>query len=59
MGKTMLWIGMTCIAIAAILLLGNFTKDSTFPALLGLLGVIIIGSSKYKANGKKEITLKS
>ena len=46
--------GITFIVIAAILLLGNFMGDSTFPTILGILGVLAIGASKYcPLKGKK------
>jgi len=40
--------GIIFIVISAILLLGNFLGDSTFPIILGILGIISIGASKYR-----------
>jgi len=45
--KSMFYFGIAFIIISAILLLGNFLGDSTFPAFLGLLGIISIGASKF------------
>ena len=43
------------ILISVILLLGNFIGDSTFPMFLGILGIISIGTSKYRPlEGKKK-----
>jgi len=47
--------GIIFIVVAAILLLGNFLGDSTFPIFLGVLGIISIGVSKYRPlKGKKK-----
>ena len=47
--------GIVFIVAAAILLLGNFMGDSTFPIFLGILGIIAIGASKYRPlKGKKK-----
>jgi len=49
--------GIIFIVIAAILLLGNFLVDSSFPIVLGILGIVSIGASKYrplKAKKKKK-----
>ena len=52
--KIMFYIGIILIAIAAILLLGNFLGDSTSPIVLGVLGIVFIGASKYRLlEGKK------
>lgn len=40
--------GMVLIIVAAILLAGNFLGDSTFPIVLGILGIVAIGASKYR-----------
>jgi uncharacterized membrane protein YdjX (TVP38/TMEM64 family) len=40
--KIALLIGIILIVIAAVLLMGNF-GDSTFPVVLGLLGILVIG----------------
>jgi len=44
--KIQLLTGIICIVIAAILLLGNFLGDSTFPVILGFLGIIAIAVSR-------------
>ncbi len=54
MNKIMFWIGIVFIVIAAILLLGNFMGDSTFPAFLGLLGIIALGGSRYRPIKQKK-----
>jgi len=47
--------GIIFIIVAAILLIGNFMGDSTFPILLGVLGILAIGVSKYcPLKGKKK-----
>lgn len=47
--------GIILIVAAAILMLGNFLGDSTFPVILGILGIIAIGTSKYRPmEGKKQ-----
>jgi len=52
--KITLYGGIVLIVIAAILLLGNFMGDSTFPVILGFLGIVCIGASKYRPlKGKK------
>lgn len=52
--KIMFFIGIILIVIAAILLLGNFLADSTFPIVLGIIGIVFIGASKYRPlEGKK------
>jgi len=40
--KIALLVGIILIVIAAVLLIGNF-GDTTFPVVLGLLGIFIIG----------------
>jgi len=52
--KTMFYTGIIFMAASAVLLLGNFLGDSTFPIFLGVLGIISIGASKYRPlEGKK------
>ena len=46
--KIMFNTGIIFIVIAAILMIGNFLGDSTFPIMLGILGIISIGASKYR-----------
>jgi uncharacterized membrane protein HdeD (DUF308 family) len=46
--KSMFYIGIVFIIISAILLLGNFMGESTFPAFLGLLGIISAAASKFR-----------
>ena len=46
--KIMFFTGIIFIVVAAILLIGNFLGDSTFPVMLGLLGIISLGASKYR-----------
>lgn len=52
--KTRFYTGLFIVVVAAILLLGNFLGDSTFPIFLGILGIIVMGASKYRPlEGKK------
>ena len=44
----MFGVGIILIVITVILLLGNFLGDSTFPIVLGVLGIISIGASQYR-----------
>jgi uncharacterized membrane protein HdeD (DUF308 family) len=46
--KSMFYTGIVFIVISAILLLGNFMGESTFPLFLGLLGIISLGASKFR-----------
>lgn len=46
--KTLFYTGIVFIVVAAILLLGNILADSTFPIVLGIIGIISIGASKYR-----------
>lgn len=46
--KIVFYTGIIFIVVAAILLVGNFLGDSTFPIFLGVLGIIAIGASKYR-----------
>ena len=46
--KGMFYAGIAFAIIAAILLLGNFMGESAFPAILGILGIIFIGASKFR-----------
>jgi len=44
----MFGVGIILIIVAAILLIGNFLVDSSFPIFLGVSGIISIGASKYR-----------
>jgi hypothetical protein len=46
--KTMFYTGMVLIVIAAVLLAGNLLGDSTFPIILGIIGIVFMGASKYR-----------
>jgi uncharacterized membrane protein HdeD (DUF308 family) len=46
--KLMFYAGILLVIISAILLLGNYMGESTFPTILGALGVIFIGASGYR-----------
>lgn len=53
--KIRFFTGIVFIVASAVLLLGNFLGDSSLPVMLGLLGIIAIGISKYRPmTGKKE-----
>jgi LPXTG-motif cell wall-anchored protein len=41
--KIVLLVGIILIVIAAVLLIGNFSSANTFPVVLGLLGIFVIG----------------
>jgi LPXTG-motif cell wall-anchored protein len=41
--KIALLIGIILIAIAAVLLIGNFSSANIFPVVLGLVGIFVIG----------------
>ena len=47
-GKIIFYIGISIIVVSVILLLGNFMGESTFPTMLGFLGVITIATSNYR-----------
>ena len=46
--KIMFYAGIIFIIVSAIFLLGNFMGDSTFPTILGAMGVVFIGASKFR-----------
>jgi hypothetical protein len=46
--KFMFFIGMIFVVASAILLLGNFMGESTFPTILGIIGVVFIGVSHFR-----------
>ena len=55
MNKPMFWIGIALIVIAAILMIVNFLDDDTSPIVLGAIGIVFIGASKYRPlEGKKK-----
>lgn len=52
--KITFYTGIVLIVIAAILLLGNFTGESTSPIVLAVIGIVFIGVSKYRPLEKKK-----
>lgn len=46
--KFMFFTGITFVVVSAALLLGNFMGESTFPTMLGAMGVIFIGASGFR-----------
>ncbi len=46
--KVMFYAGIGLVIVAAVLLLGNFMGESTFPTMLGVLGVITIATSNFR-----------
>ena len=46
--KIMFFAGIGIVVISAILLLGNFMSNSTFPTVLGILGVGLIAASNFR-----------
>lgn len=54
MNRILFGIGIVMIVIAAVLLLGDFMGDSTFPVILGFLGIVMIGASNYRPMKQKK-----
>ena len=46
--KLMFFTGVILIVASAILLLGNFMGESTFPTILGIIGVALIATSNFR-----------
>ncbi len=46
--KLMFFTGIIFVVASAILLLGNFMGESTFPTILGIMGVVFIGASNFR-----------
>ena len=46
--KAMFYSGIVFVIVSAVLLIGNFMGESTFPTILGVMGVIFIGASRFK-----------
>ena len=46
--KVMFFMGILFVLAAAILLLGNFTGESIFPTILGIMGIVFIGASRFR-----------
>jgi hypothetical protein len=46
--KVMFYTGMALIIASVVLLLGNFMGENTNPTILGTIGVIFIGASKFR-----------
>jgi uncharacterized membrane protein HdeD (DUF308 family) len=46
--KAMFYVGTMCVLASAILLLWNLMGESTFPTILGILGVIFIAASNFR-----------
>ena len=46
--KFMFFTGIIFSIASAILLLGNFMGESTFPITLGIMGVVFIGASNFR-----------
>ncbi|VVB73772.1 Uncharacterised protein [uncultured archaeon] len=46
--RTMFHIGIALVIFAAAMMLGNFMSDSAFPIVLGILGVVSIGASRFR-----------
>jgi hypothetical protein len=40
--------GIVFVVVSAVLLLGDFIKESAFAAFLGAMGVIFIAASKFR-----------
>lgn len=52
--KIMFYAGIVLIVMAAISLIVNFLDDGASPIVLGILGIVFIGASKYRPlEGKK------
>jgi len=50
----MFYVGIILIIITALLLLGNYTGESISPIVLGVIGIVFIGASKYRLLEKKK-----
>ena len=46
--KPMFWVGLAMIVIAAILLLTVKKDLGLSPMILGIMGIVLIGASKYR-----------
>jgi uncharacterized membrane protein HdeD (DUF308 family) len=46
--KTMFYLGIVLVIASAILFLGNFMVSSTLPTILGVIGIVFIGASKFR-----------
>lgn len=46
--KTMFWIGIAMIIIVATLLLTVKSDLGVWPMFIGLMGIVLIGASKYR-----------
>jgi len=46
--KLMFFTGVIFVVASATLLLGNFMCESTFPTILGVMGVIFIAASNFR-----------
>ena len=46
--KIMFYTGVIFAVMSAVLLLGNFTGESTFPTVLGIMGVVFIAASNFR-----------
>jgi len=54
--QAMFYTGIVFVIASAVLLLGNFMGDSTFPTILGVMGVIFIGVKIPSIKMKNEET---
>jgi len=46
--KFMFFTGIIFAIASAVLLLGNFMGESTFPTILGIMGVVFMGASNFR-----------
>lgn len=46
--KPMFWAGLILIIITAALLFWNLTGETTSPIVLGIIGIVSMGASKYR-----------
>jgi hypothetical protein len=46
--RALFYMGIVFVLVAAVLLLGDFMKESAFAAFLGAMGVIFIAASKFR-----------
>ena len=46
--KAMFYTGIVLIVVTAVSLLGNLMGESSFPTILGIMGIVFIGASKFR-----------
>jgi len=54
--KVMFFVGIILIIATVVILLGNFTEegDYPFPIILGVMGIVFIGASRFRLLRKRK-----